>query len=67
MVFYKFLLEKLQSEKGSIPTIARKSGVKNTTIHSWVSYGVMPPIDKAEKVLNTMGYEIEIKSHKGGD
>ena len=55
-----FLLDKLKSEKGNIPAIAKKSGVANTTIHSWITYGVMPPIDKAEKVLNAMGYEIKI-------
>ena len=64
MGFYEFLITKLQSKKGAIPSLASKSGVKNTTIHSWITYGVIPPIDKAEKVLNAMGYEIEIKEQK---
>lgn len=60
MEFYNFLIEKLKAEKERIPTLAKKSGVKNTTIHSWLSYGKVPPVDKAEKVLKAMGYEIEI-------
>lgn len=65
MEVYNFLIGKLKAAKGSIPTIARKSGVKNTTIHSWAKAGVMPPVDKAEKVLNALGYEIEIKEKRG--
>lgn len=60
MEFYNFLIEKIKAAKGSIPTLARKSGVKNTTIHSWIAYGKIPPVDKAEKVLNAMGYKIQI-------
>lgn len=60
MKIYNFLLTKLSQLKGSIPAIGRKAGIAPTTIHSWVTYGKIPTIDKAEKVLNAMGYEIQI-------
>ncbi len=67
MVFYDFLIRKLKQKKGKIPSIGRKAGIRSTTIQNWITGGNIPPVDKAEKVLNALGYEIEIKKTEGGD
>lgn len=60
MVFHEFLLKELKQRKGQVPSVGKKAGVGNTTIQNWITGGHMPPIDKAEKVLNALGYEIKI-------
>lgn len=60
MEFYNFLIKELKQRKGQIPAIGRKAGIRNTTIQNWITGGHIPPVDKAEKVLNAMGYEIQI-------
>lgn len=64
MNIYNFLIQKLKDRKGHVPAIGHKVGISSTTIQSWITGGHMPPIDKAEKVLNALGYEIEIKQTK---
>lgn len=66
MGMHQQLIEKLRLNKGQIPTIGRRAGVKSTTIQNWITGGHVPAIDKAEKVLNAMGYEIVIISNKRG-
>lgn len=54
------LLTLIEESNLSIKSIAKLSGVSNRTIESWVYSKVKPQIDKAEKVLSALGYEIEI-------
>ncbi len=60
MTMHEFLIEELKQKKGLISTIGRRAKIKSTTIQNWITGGNMPPIDKAEKVLNAMGFEIRI-------
>ena len=60
MKLHNFLVNELKKRKGAVPTVARKAGISNTTIQHWITGGNIPPVDKAEKVLNAMGYEIQI-------
>lgn len=60
MTLQDFLIKELKQKKGQIPSLGRKVGIKSTTIQGWITGGHIPPIDKAEKVLNAMGYEIQI-------
>ena len=41
--------------------IARKSGVCARTVQSWKREERAPTIDNVEKVLNVLGYTLEIK------
>lgn len=60
MKISKQLLELLKSRKISIKTISIRSGVKNRTIEDWLYQGIMPTVDKAQLVLDAMGYKLEI-------
>ena len=62
MIFKDFLINELKAQKGHLPTICRKAGVKSTTAQNWVTAGVEPTITNAEKVLNALGYTIAIES-----
>jgi DNA-binding phage protein len=42
----------------SISQISRESGVKRTTIGSWINRTTSPTVFNAEAVLNTIGYTL---------
>lgn len=48
------------NSKLSFKKISDLSKVSNRTIEKWIYKGVMPSLDKAEKVLNALGYELKI-------
>lgn len=56
----EFIKKELIKKKGCIPTIARLANVPPTTVHNWVQDKNIPSTDKAEKVLNALGYELKI-------
>lgn len=45
-------------KKRSLSVLARKSGVPESTLRSWLKYGVEPTLANAEKVAEAMGKEI---------
>jgi len=49
-----------QTNKVSIKTIAKLSGIPIGTIEHWEYCGHIPPIDKYNQVLNALGYELTI-------
>jgi len=55
------LLNILKDRSISFRALAKQSGVPFRTLENWYYRGDKPPIDKAEKVLNVLGYTIEIK------
>ena len=61
MKIYQQLLNLIRTSKLSVIQIGREARVPYRTIENWLYAGVKPPMDKAEKVLNALGYELVIK------
>lgn len=55
-----FLRKVRKKQHMSIKTLSELSGVCARTIGNWEYGGVIPPIDKFNKVLNALGYELII-------
>lgn len=53
-----FLKEERKRQHISIKTLSQLSGVNEGTISNWEYCGVMPPIDKFQKVLNALGHDL---------
>ncbi len=47
-------------QKCGVYCLSKKSGVSISTIFNWEK-GCIPPVDKFEKVLNALGFELIIK------
>ena len=61
-----FLREERKRQHISIKTLSALSGINSRTINNWEYCNVMPPIDKLQKVLNALGYDLRIVK-KGED
>lgn len=55
-----FFKEERKRQRMSIRELSELSGVSISTINKWEYCGVIPPIDKFQKVLNALGYELVI-------
>ena len=53
-----------KKRKMTLAELAKKSGVGTTTISVWERGKFVPTVDKFEKVLNALGYEIVVKEVK---
>ena len=55
------LIYRLRAEHGlSFKKLAEKSGVADSTILKWETGESSPNIDKLQKVLNALGYKLQI-------
>ena len=60
-----FFKEERKRQHMSIRELSELSGVSISTINKWEYCGVVPPIDKFQKVIEALGYELKIT--KKGD
>lgn len=56
----KFFKEERKRQRMSIRELSELSGVSIGTINKWEYCGVIPPIDKFQKVIDALGYELHI-------
>jgi len=63
---YKIALEIRKREHISIKKLSQMSGVSVRTISNWEYAGVTPTVDKFSKVLEALGYTLQIMP-KGSD
>ena len=57
---YKIVLEIRKREHISIKKLSQMSGVSVRTISNWEYAGVTPTVDKFSKVLEALGYTLQI-------
>ena len=55
------IIEELQKEQGiRWKELSRQSGVSVNTIHNWKQRRGSPSLESVEKVLEVLGYELEV-------
>lgn len=60
MKIQDLIIERIRNAKMTHVKLSKASGIKVRTIENWLYYGHMPTVDKAERVLNALGYEFKI-------
>lgn len=53
-----FFREERKRQRMSIRELSELSGVSISTINKWEYCGVVPPIDKFQKVINVLGFDL---------
>jgi len=60
MKIQDLIIERIRNAKMTHVKLSKASGIKVRTIENWLYYGHMPTVDKAERVMNALGYEFKI-------
>lgn len=62
--FGKFIKEQREKQNISIWCLAEDSGLSQASIYRWERGDIIPTIESAEKLLNALGYTLEIRKEE---